>query len=777
VARGANVQLADDGELRGKVVRVRDRELVVRFDTLADHRRIPAQGGLNVLPSDVVYNAQLRTIESIREGRTANPRLLEHLVDGRLARYRPDARAQPRNGLDAAQLRVFRRALSVPDLLLVWGPPGTGKTTTITEIVAAHAERGERVLLTSHANRAVDNVLERLPEHLRSVRIGNEDAMTTRARALMVDALVAGLREQILGATADAAAGLGSLQEQGEALRRGLEYLGARLADARTADGEAGARAAALQAIVRRLTAPIRSEIAAAESRLSRARSRLERLERDLPAARLRLDRAAGRAASGLPAFLWRWLAAWAKRRIQRIESALPAARTELAGAESGHVAIQERVRALMAGDPEATQQERSQQAAAARREEALRDAVLVVDGVVGGLRAAGLTPPTWPDRIAEWAPFQEWLAWALSTAARRAALLLEWRSRVEEAEEDLQRELIRYADVVAATCIGSATSKALQEVEFDLVIVDEAGQVGLPTLLVPLVKARRAILVGDHKQLPPFLDEDVKQWSERVDGTSDTTPETAKWIADVVRKSAFEQLHGFADDDHRDVLSVQRRMPEVIADFVSKEFYGGLLQTEHREGAADPLFRSRFALVDTSDRPPDERREQQFGTLEESGQRGYINDLEARLIASLVVQYVRWYEDWAVIVPYRAQAERIRKLLTGALGSEHSIPESVNTVDSFQGGERELVVYGFTRSNDRGAVGFLRELRRINVAITRARRQLVLVGDTRTLLAARDDGFAGLMRSMAAHVAARGDACSSRDVERRLVDLAEQRP
>lgn len=108
--------------------------------------------------------------------------------------------------------------------------------------------------------------------------------------------------------------------------------------------------------------------------------------------------------------------------------------------------------------------------------------------------------------------------------------------------------------------------------------------------------------------------------------------------------------------------------------------------------------------------------------------------------------------------MPYLAQAELIRKLLAGRSGSAEVIRLNVGTVDSFQGGERDVILYGFTRSNPERRVGFLAELRRVNVAISRAKMQLVMVGDMETLASARNTGFRGLARSMRDYIAGSGE-------------------
>jgi superfamily I DNA and/or RNA helicase len=119
-----------------------------------------------------------------------------------------------------------------------------------------------------------------------------------------------------------------------------------------------------------------------------------------------------------------------------------------------------------------------------------------------------------------------------------------------------------------------------------------------------------------------------------------------------------------------------QRRMPQQLADFVSRAFYSGVLRTEYSGGTADPIFTEPFALIDTTDRTAAARAERAVRRDEEFGLRGYVNPLEASLIVELVTQYVRWYPDWAVIVPYRAQAEGIAEQLATAIGDVHAVAD-----------------------------------------------------------------------------------------------------
>jgi superfamily I DNA and/or RNA helicase len=240
---------------------------------------------------------------------------------------------------------------------------------------------------------------------------------------------------------------------------------------------------------------------------------------------------------------------------------------------------------------------------------------------------------------------------------------------------------------------------------------------------------------------------------------------------------SAFERLYRPADDGHQDMLLTQRRMPPEIGEFVSKAFYNGRLKTIHPGAGTDPVFGpTPFVMIDTGDRPAGERAERKGRRREDWNQHGYVNELEATLITELMRVYATWYKNWAVIVPYRAQVELVQQRLAAALADGGRTAEQVGTVDSFQGGERDLIIYGFTRSNTARDIGFLRELRRLNVAISRAKQQLVLVGDLDTLSRATDRPFADLIRAMATYLGTAGRR-ESREVEAVLAARAGIRP
>ena len=278
------------------------------------------------------------------------------------------------------------------------------------------------------------------------------------------------------------------------------------------------------------------------------------------------------------------------------------------------------------------------------------------------------------------------------------------------ELEERAIKRIIHSADVICATN-STVGSEILKGERFDFAVIDEATQSTEPSSLIPVLKTKRFIMAGDHKQLPPtILNEEAARRN--------------------LSKSFFERLFELHGDTIRVMLDVQYRMNDAIAEFPSMEFYDGKLKADER---VQKQSLQEAGFVDEDESPLlfiDTRGSETFAERTRRGSTSKENAGEAKLVKEIAERLLRMGikpADIAIISPYDDQVALIKQALrVDAL--------EVKTVDGFQGREKEVVIVSFVRSNKSGDIGFLRDLRRLNVSITRAKRKLVLIGDSNTL-------------------------------------------
>lgn len=296
-------------------------------------------------------------------------------------------------------------------------------------------------------------------------------------------------------------------------------------------------------------------------------------------------------------------------------------------------------------------------------------------------------------------------------------------KSRATELELRINAQLFGEARVIACTLVGSA-NKLLDGQRFNTLFIDEAAQALEAACWIPLRRVSRVILAGDHCQLPPT----VKSLAALKAGLGVTLMERVT----ATQPSVVT------------LLKVQYRMNEAIMRFSSDWFYGGQVksapQVRHR-GILD--YDNPFLWIDTA--PLEEEDDSPVYHEQFVGESfGRVNKAEANLTISTLRDYLekvgkqRFLDeqvDVGVISPYRAQVQYLRSLIKAT-------PElkpfrraiTVNTVDGFQGQERDIVLISLVRSNAAGDIGFLKDLRRMNVAITRARMKVIILGDVKTL-------------------------------------------
>ena len=289
-------------------------------------------------------------------------------------------------------------------------------------------------------------------------------------------------------------------------------------------------------------------------------------------------------------------------------------------------------------------------------------------------------------------------------------------KSRAAEIEIRINAQLFGEARVVACTLVGSA-NRLLQGMKFGTLFIDEAAQALEAACWIPIRKVSRVVLAGDYCQLPPT----VKSMAAKRAGLDKTLMERI-----VENKPEVVTL-----------LRMQYRMNDQIMHFSSEWFYHGQVESApsvSNRGILD--YDLPIMWVDTSD--IDAREEFVGETF------GRINKTEAELTLAVLQHYFEKIGrqrildeqvDVGIISPYRAQVQYLRQLIRKReffKPYRHLI--SVNTVDGFQGQERDVILISLVRANDDGQIGFLSDLRRMNVAITRARMKLIILGDTQTL-------------------------------------------
>ena len=279
---------------------------------------------------------------------------------------------------------------------------------------------------------------------------------------------------------------------------------------------------------------------------------------------------------------------------------------------------------------------------------------------------------------------------------------ITDYHEKIRLLEDKIIDEIITSSNIIFTTN-SSAAWDVIKNIQFDVVIIDEASQTTIPSILIPIAKAPKFILAGDHKQLPPTI---------------------INYQAQKLQKTLFESYINKYPQKSQ-ILDTQYRMNDTLMQFPNSQFYDGNLKTDKtiENITLNDIIdddEDVISFIDTSSMQDNAEKQ-----LDSSN--SYINMLEADICSNITQDYISKglnVEDIGIITPYNDQVELISQ----------KTPVEVNSVDGFQGRQKELIIISTVRSNNRNEIGFLNDLRRLNVAITRARRKLIIIGNKNTL-------------------------------------------
>lgn len=646
VGQDVFIPAGEQGEFRGKVISRTEDGVLMRpsVRNRMDAGATPEEGVVetDTTKTDAALDKQKAAVDAVRYGRSVNPALGGYIVSPDSVPVPPAVEVPFINAqLDEDKQDAVLAALSGPPLLLVEGPPGTGKTTFITELVlqTLKANPNARVLLTSQTHVALDNSLERIVGQgaipVDAVRIGqdDDDRIAASTRKLMLDTKLPEMRKRAL------AAGRAFMERWAQ--EHGLNVKDIRRVMAMERHGKLKTRLeAAEQGLLElepQLAKSARAGLSAEEE--SELEDRFKGLSRD----RDLLE--------GLLKESWKDLSSHIESKDELKEFAeCPAA--DLHG---------------------------------------------------------------WAEAYSDGTP-----------AGGQLKELLQVHTDWEAAfgrSRDFQAAVIAASQVVSGTCLGVMSIPGRSEITYDLCIVDEAS-IATPTeVLVPMSRARRTVLVGDSKQLSPFQDPDLRTMGllERYD----LKPEDQK-------ATLFNHLAANLPAALKKSLTSQHRMLPAIGDLISECFYRGELRSIERAPAAHlagvmPRPVTWYSTVRKANR----------GSSPQA--KSYYNDVEVEIVIGLLARIDAWMQRGrhkdkrvtvAVLTGYDPQRTRLQTAVQTKGRHWKSFSEIfVNVVDAFQGREADILVFSVTRSDAKG-LGFLREMERINVALSRGKELLAIVGD-----------------------------------------------
>lgn len=670
--------------------------MIIDLTPQVDYTNIASSGEISISMrmAEIALERQRKALKSIQYKENVNPELSEIIFNPSIATSKnnlilteDDCKSKE---IDRSKLISLEKALSVDNIFLLQGPPGTGKTTFISELVYQilngngkyRGNQDAKILIASQSHVAVDHSLSKVKKlipDIKMIRIGILDKLAESSREYTLDIFCREWTQKVIENCKSALAkykqeiGIDESLQEKNSIITVIDSITQEIKD--------------LTDMLNKVNVEL-DKVNILDSKWQFVNDKIETLKQIVSI------KTAGVTEEQL------------SRIIDEFTDSLSRLNDKLATVIDESIALSD-------------------------QKMQLQEQYLTINEELG---IKGREVKEWKELLGvysneEYAQVKSSIQMALkenkikyAKYSKIESLCKEWQKRVAQGDGLLQ-ESIADSTLVGATCLGIASLSAAVESSFDWVIVDEAGKATPSEILVPICLGRKVVLVGDHKQLPPVVDEELLKFQDK---------ERMNITKEDLELSLFEYLERNLSDDCKSILDEQYRMNPVIGNLISQLFYENkLISKTSKEEKTIPLkMYDSKPLVWLSTASRSDRKEERISD-------SYRNTCEAKIIFDQLLKIdeelseLKLKKETAIIAGYRGQRDRLTRLYESNYKARfHNVTVEINTVDAFQGRETDIVFYSIVRSNDDGNLGFLKDVRRLNVAFSRARELLVVVGD-----------------------------------------------
>lgn len=665
----------------------------VDLDNIADNGEI----SISQRMAEIALQRQNKALKAIQYKENVNPEIANIIMKPSVATSKSNMIFTKEDCysplIDESKLRSLEKALAADNLFLLQGPPGTGKTTFISELVHQIIKGNSRykgrpdskILIASQSHVAVDHSLAKIREampELKMIRIGMQEKMSELSRNFTLDAYCRNWTEEVIQKCKDALQAykkkiglnpelqekhsiiveIEGIKQELEKLHPQLDYINSEL-----------------------------KKIDVIESKWKYVNERIDSIKQQISSKTKGVDD------DGLTRIIDAFI-----ENITDVNNKIGSVLESSVATAEQRLELKSKKRTI---------------------EKRINDDK---QDIAEWRSCLGV------DSENEYEELKNTISTRLQEKERQYTLYTkvekmctEWQKRVAQGDGLLQESLAD-STLVGATCLGIASLSDTTNFVFDWVIIDEAGKATPSEIMVPMSLGKKVILVGDHKQLPPVVDQALLQYND------------AKRM-NLTRKdletSLFEYLERGLSSECKGILNEQYRMNPAIGDLISNVFYDDKLTSKtKKEDTTIPLkiYDSKPLVWLNTDKNINCKEERIGGNT-------YRNTFETHVIFEQLMAINKELavlglkKETAIIAGYSAQRDGLQKLYDSRYSSLlTNMTVEINTVDAFQGRETDIVFYSIVRSNEKGNLGFLSDVRRLNVAFSRARQLLVVVGDRR---------------------------------------------